>query len=66
MSECGSQGRVVGELADVGCALKVECVVVACGTGECERGVKGDATHNRWEGHVAKGKDHNSARCLVA
>lgn len=43
VSESGSQGRVVGEVADVGCALKVESVEVAYGTDECKRGVKGDA-----------------------
>lgn len=44
VSESGSQGRVVREAADVGRALKAESVEVACGTDECEQGVKGDAT----------------------
>lgn len=42
VSQSGSQGRMVGEVAGVGCTLKVESVKVTYGTDECERGVKGD------------------------
>ena len=33
---------MVGEVADIGCTLKIESMEVAYGTDECERGVKGD------------------------
>ncbi|KAH0516667.1 Low-density lipoprotein receptor class A domain-containing protein 3 [Microtus ochrogaster] len=37
VSQSGILGRMVGEVAYVGCALKVESVEVAYGTDECER-----------------------------